>query len=669
MKRIFKHLLFCLFPIATVFAQEPWQPYIEQYETSASTHARLTALDSILSLTFHADPSLFIPYSKKYIDLALGVERYEDAAKKAMNLSFPINNINKPEVGISYIDKVLQHQEKIQDSFLVAGLYLKRGGSYSRLDYEKALEDYTTAIDNFSLNDSIYKADAYLFRGQVYVNLGNFVAAIDDYNTASNYFDQLKDYEYMLYAKQGGITIFSMNGFYDQAKQQREELIESLKQRDLNHFLSTEYYNQAVDDRKMNFHQKAYEALIEAQKYLDPEKGSNQIFFAIHSLLTSYYVENGNMAKAKEHLDIIEERRAGIDSDLIVESHYNSAKSSYLYYSGKATEALPFAISKLENAQTLGFEEEQSHALLDLSQIYQALGDTETSLSYYKSFVGKKDSLYNRSKTNALLYYQTLYETEKQEHEIESQNANIALLEKDNENFKKMVIFLGVSMILLLGVIYLIKDRKNLKTKQELQERFSQELLTQQETERKRISKELHDGLGQQLLLIKNNLVLSENTTGKEMMDTAIDEVRSISRALHPFQLQELGLTKAIEHMIAQIDENSSLFITSEVDNIDHLFDKENEVNIYRIIQESFNNIIKHSGAEASKISIKKQASSVFISIRDNGKGFIFSEKYKDLKSLGLKTLKERTRFLKGIMKVDSSEKNGTVIEFNVPYV
>lgn len=669
MKLLLRSLVLLLFTYSAVYSQTPWQEYIDQYENSTSAHARLTALDSILSLTFHADSKVFIPYSKKYIDLALGAERYQDAAKKAMNLSFPINKANQPEEGIVYINKVLEHQEKIQDSFLVAGLYLKRGGSHFRLDHEKALEDYTTAIANFALGDSVYKADAYLFRGQVQVNLGNFVAAIDDYNTASSYYEALEDYQYMLHAKQGGIMIFSMNGFYDEANAQRQELISGLKELKLEEFLSTEYYNQAVDDRKMNYHQKAYEALLEAQKYLDIENGSLQIYFAVHSLLTSYYVENGNMAKAKEHLDMITAQRGESGNDLIIESHYNSAMSSYLYYSGKNKEALPFALKKLENAKKLGFEEEQAHALLDLSQIYDAMDDTETSLAYYKQHVGKKDSLYNRSKTNALLYYQTLYEKEKNEHEIESQEANIALLEKDNENFKKLLIVFGISMLLLIGVIYLIKDRKNLKTKQELQERFSQELLTHQEAERKRISKELHDGLGQQLLLIKNSLVLSKNTSGKEMMDTAIDEVRSISRALHPFQLQELGLTKAIEHMIEQIDENSSLFITCEVDNIDHIFDKENEVNIYRIIQESFNNIIKHSGAEASKLRIKKEPNTVSISIRDNGKGFRFNDKYKDLKSLGLKTLKERTRFLKGIMKVDSSEKNGTVLEFNVPYL
>nr|WP_262913404.1 ATP-binding protein [Aequorivita xiaoshiensis] len=151
------------------------------------------------------------------------------------------------------------------------------------------------------------------------------------------------------------------------------------------------------------------------------------------------------------------------------------------------------------------------------------------------------------------------------------------------------------------------------------------------------------------------------------MVNHTIEEVRSISRDLHPFHLQELGVTKAIENTIRQIDENTSLFISSEIDNIDNLFTKEEEVNIYRIVQESLSNILKHANAEAGKVSIKILSNNILISIRDNGVGFDFSDKFQDLKSLGLKTLLERTKFLKGQMKVTSKKDFGTLLEFQLP--
>ena len=151
------------------------------------------------------------------------------------------------------------------------------------------------------------------------------------------------------------------------------------------------------------------------------------------------------------------------------------------------------------------------------------------------------------------------------------------------------------------------------------------------------------------------------------LVESTINEVRSISRDLYPFQLQELGITKAIESTLTMVDENCELFITSEIDNIDDIFEKNEEVNIFRIIQESMSNIVKHAKAQASRISISKLEDRIIISIEDNGVGYDFYEKYKQTDSLGLKTMLERTKFLKGQMKVQSKVGNGTLIKYTFP--
>ena len=159
------------------------------------------------------------------------------------------------------------------------------------------------------------------------------------------------------------------------------------------------------------------------------------------------------------------------------------------------------------------------------------------------------------------------------------------MLEKDNDAARKRLIFISLALILFFGLILLYRNRLQLKNKKLLQEKYSQELLISQEEERKRISKDLHDGIGQQLLLIKNKLIRNEDPDTIKMVEEAIEEVRGVSRDLHPFQLQELGITKAIEMTLTQIDENTTLFISSEIENIDHIFDKKQEVNLYRIVQ------------------------------------------------------------------------------------
>ena len=230
------------------------------------------------------------------------------------------------------------------------------------------------------------------------------------------------------------------------------------------------------------------------------------------------------------------------------------------------------------------------------------------------------------------------------------------------------MIFGGVALLLFFGVVLLYRNQQYFKNRKVLQEKFSQKLIVSQEEERMRISKDLHDGLGQKLLVIKNKLIASGDTETKALVDESIEEVRTISRDLHPFQLQEMGITKALEYTITQIDENTSLFISAEIDNIDNLFNKEAEVNIYRIVQESLSNVLKHAKAEASKVSVKKMANFVIISVKDNGVGFDFADKFQNVKSLGLKTLLERTKFLNGNMKVESIPDTGTTLQFQFPY-
>jgi signal transduction histidine kinase len=373
------------------------------------------------------------------------------------------------------------------------------------------------------------------------------------------------------------------------------------------------------------------------------------------------------LKEAEKHLALLENLDFDLEGNPLAAMNFLGGKAKLLQTQGKLDEALELALKKLDIAKKIGLEDEIMSSYSFLSELYFEKGDYKKSVENNQAANAIKDSIYNRSTANALAYYQTLYETEKKEKELVEKTASINLLEKDNEGFKKAMIFGGIAILLGFGLILLFRNQRHLRSNKILQEKFSQELLISQEGERRRISKDLHDGVGQQLLVIKNKLMANGDADTKKMVDHTIEEVRAISRDLHPFQLQELGITKAIEYTINMIDENTTLFISAEIDNIDNIFSKEDEVNIYRIIQESLSNILKHANAEAGKVSVKKFANNILISIRDNGVGFDFTEKYQDVKSLGLKTLLERTKFLKGQMKVTSKRDTGTVLEFQFP--
>lgn len=652
------------------FAQQGFSDYKKIIETTSDQHQKLAAIDSILGIIWkERNFEDFISYSIDYIELAEQLEEYEQMAKKAMNVSHPLSSFkNEPAKAVELIDKVLKYEPKITESFLKGGLYLKRGGAYFRINTQKAIDDYTKAIEIYEENDAIYKADAFLFRGQAYSNQGLFVQASDDYKNAYNFYEIADDPEYMLHAQSGEIIMYSKNGFLEKAIQKREQLIDDIKKLGLHQYLSTHLYNQSIDYKKLDNDQKRIELLKEALIVADSSNNPKFNYTAIYSSLSEHFSLNNNLDNARYYLAKAEEFLNEIPSDKYANSIYLMAKIQHLIATKNWIEAKEKAKERIETLKNLGLDEETINTHKIISDIYLQLGDSQNAYTHLNTYNTLKDSIFNQSKTNALIYYQTLYETERKEKELSEKRGSIAILEEKNSSLKRQYIFGGISITMGFMLLFLFKNQRDLKQKKLMQEKYAQDLLLAQEDERKRVSKDLHDGIGQSLLLIKNKVVLNNDTTTKTLVEDAIEEVRSISRALHPFQLQELGITKAIQNIVYQIDETTELFITSNIENIDKLFKLQQEINIYRIVQESFNNVLKHAEAKGVHIAVKKHTKQIQIQIKDNGKGFDFSERYIDFKSIGLKTLKERTRLLNGIIKIDTQPGKGTTLEFLIPY-
>src|SRR5690554_5068039 len=154
----------------------------------------------------------------------------EAAAKKAMNVQRPLSNYaSNPSDAVVVLNRVLLRKDEIKDSLLLGGLYLKRGRAMTKINLEKAIEDFNIALNNFAEKDTLNKADTYLFRGQAYSSMGKFVEASDNYTKAYTLYEKKKEYPYMVYAQQGMINMFSMNGFYERARTEREALIQKMK--------------------------------------------------------------------------------------------------------------------------------------------------------------------------------------------------------------------------------------------------------------------------------------------------------------------------------------------------------------------------------------------------------------------------------------------------------
>ncbi len=219
-----------------------------------------------------------------------------------------------------------------------------------------------------------------------------------------------------------------------------------------------------------------------------------------------------------------------------------------------------------------------------------------------------------------------------------------------------------------------------LSSKQLSEERINRtrSMIDGQEIERLRLSRELHDGLGQQMiglrLKIENltnrcegNTAIIASEVGK-LMDKTIEEVRRMSNDLMPAVLQEFGVANAIRNLCDQITDASALKINIQITgNYDLLTPKE-KTYIFRIVQEALNNIVKHAKASDIMLLLSKNNSNVLLVVSDNGKGCNFDNKNNDSHN-GINNMKERASLLNGNLNIESFPGMGTKIVLTFPLI
>jgi signal transduction histidine kinase len=208
---------------------------------------------------------------------------------------------------------------------------------------------------------------------------------------------------------------------------------------------------------------------------------------------------------------------------------------------------------------------------------------------------------------------------------------------------------------------------------------FSRRLIDAQEHERKRIAGELHDSLGQNLTIVKNRLTLrqlddetpdSDLDAISALISETIHDTRRISHNLRPYVLDRIGLTRAIEELARLTHESTGLQIETKVDNIDKVLMNENEINLYRVVQESLNNIVKHADASRVTVRVLRREAELQVRVEDDGRGFDPARRHDPqapLGGMGLNGIEERVRIMGGSVRWISARREGTTMLATVP--
>ncbi len=225
---------------------------------------------------------------------------------------------------------------------------------------------------------------------------------------------------------------------------------------------------------------------------------------------------------------------------------------------------------------------------------------------------------------------------------------------------------------------------------------FSKSILSAQEEERKRVARELHDGLAQRLAVLRLDLRRIEKEIGaerepgvhareragagdvcarlREAIDSVnglLDETRRIAQNLTPAILEDIGLTSAIQRSLREYSSRTCVKVECNLIDLDGLFTPAQEINFYRIIQEVVNNIERHSRATAVVLAINRSAHAIEFVVKDDGIGFDVQRAVASSSSQGdhrgLRGLQERARLVNGELAITSTPRKGTSVSLTVP--
>lgn len=314
------------------------------------------------------------------------------------------------------------------------------------------------------------------------------------------------------------------------------------------------------------------------------------------------------------------------------------------------------------------------------------VGSFEAAYPYWVRYTELKDSLINVERSEKVEELETRFRTAEQEKELSAKQSALAQAQLKVENRNKWLIGLasGLFSLILLGTLLFQTYRRRIQDEKYAavileRERGLKAMIQATEDERKRIAKDLHDGIvqtltGLSLRLQKQFSALKADpeqqkrfADSQAMLNESISEVRTISHQMMPRVLGEMGLIPAIEDMLGKSLGNTDIKFEFEHHKVENIRFVENvEVGLYRICQELINNIIKHSGANAVSVQLLKTGSHLVLVVEDNGKGFTFGSET-GRNGIGLTNITSRAKAMNGELNYQPSPEQGTVATIRVP--
>ncbi|MEQ5789727.1 sensor histidine kinase [Muricauda sp. NFXS6] len=536
--------------------------------------------------------------------------------------------------------------------------------------YKKSLDILDEGIQFMEKekDSSLYEFGyAYLKAGENSDKVNKISQSVGYFEKAKKIFAHQRDTLMYLWAQNGLAQLYGKNGLYDRAEKARREVLE--KGTDMEEYQVVAMARLAACN-EANLKNDFAEELHQIRMALQVRNHESDIQGIVDILTLSYavstYARNGIRDTSDLYKRELVSKIGPHINNPFLETYYHLAMSWNALANNQLTQAERYAQKAHKGVKgTLEAQNIMRSELL-LSNIYEKMNNLPQSLRHFKNYARMKDSVNNVTARRRFAFIQTELEAEKKDMEIARQKQDIKILDAQNKEKTYWMIFGGVMLVGGSSFLWLYRNRRFAKKEQELTEKYSQDLLWQQEREKEYIARELHDGVGQQLTLMSKK---ARDTKQKELLKLSqdtLEEVRMVAKGLLPPALANLGITGAIQQLIYTFDEKYNIIFTLEMDAIDDCFEKQQNVNFYRFVQEAMTNFVKHSQATEVLIEIIKKTDCVKLLITDNGIGFDYDEEHKG-QGLGLKTMEKRIQMMNGNVQIRTTKNRGTSINAHIP--
>ncbi|MCK6649578.1 MAG: sensor histidine kinase [Bacteroidia bacterium] len=311
-----------------------------------------------------------------------------------------------------------------------------------------------------------------------------------------------------------------------------------------------------------------------------------------------------------------------------------------------------------------------------LAKCHTLSKNPELGVEYFESYVALKDSASKEEQARFIKELETKHHVKEVEQEKSLAETKV-IQEKEKNFFYRFLLFSILAMLcLFIALFYLYNKKKRAEREAIAQKQKTEAVINAEEKERSRIAKDLHDGVAQDLAILKHKIcsvekkfvdpsVKTEFESILKELDKTAKEIREISYQMMPVTLQQYGLSVALEDLLNRALTPKNISFDFNNTGVIEKLPEKIETSVYRICQELLNNTVKHSFASHVSLLISVEGGFIRINYEDNGKGFDLN---RVSKGIGLNSLTSRIEMIRGSLEIDSRINLGTTAYIKIPF-